>query len=166
MPLYLDACAVVKRYVDEGDGGTPVMDAIMGHPASWGGLLSNEWLLSEVTAALARKFRSGILTQRQYTKLLADFQREVAAVVSLVGVKPGYVDAAAALIAASANVRLHSGDALHLHTAAMLRADLDPTVPFVFVTADGGLERVAAASGLSTFNPGTQTLQELRALLT
>ncbi|HEX2203955.1 MAG TPA: hypothetical protein VHG91_11680 [Longimicrobium sp.] len=76
MPLYLDSDAVVKRYVDEGDGATATMDEIFSTPLLWGGLSSSEWLLPEVTAALTKKFRNGDLGAGQLTSLLGDFQAD------------------------------------------------------------------------------------------
>jgi predicted nucleic acid-binding protein len=164
MPLYLDSDAVVKRYIDEGDGGTAIMDEIFSDPASWGGLSSSEWLMPEVTSALAKKLREGDIGPRQFSALLATFQAEVGAVVTFVALEPGYVEAASGLISTYADHRFHAGDALHLHTAEMLNRDIGAGEPFVFVTSDKRLALVAAQRGLHTFNPATQTLAILQAV--
>lgn len=164
MPLYLDACAVVKRYVDEGDGGTAVMDAIFADPSRWGGLSSSEWLLAEVTAALAKKYREAAFGGRQFLELWTEFRSDTAAVIDLVDVEPGYVEGAALLLANSPGIRFHPGDALHLYTAEALRSELTHDVPLVFVTADGGLARVARAAGLAVFDPGAEPIEALAGL--
>lgn len=164
MPLYLDADAVVKRYVDEGDGATAIMDEIFSDPVSWGGLSSSEWLLPEVTAALAKKFRTGEFGERQFAALRQSFRDEAGQVVTFVAVERGYAEAASGLISTYAAKRFHAGDALHLHTAEMLSRDIGAEEPFVFVTSDVGLVAVAAERGLQTFNPATQPLANLRAV--
>lgn len=165
MPLYLDSDVVVKRYLDEGDGATAKMDAIFSSPESWGGLSSSEWLLAEVTAALAKKFRAGEIGRRQLDGVLAAFRAEIGIVVSAVELEPGSGAAAATLIDQHATVRFHAGDALHLHTAETLRRDLDPPEPIVFVTSDLGLSGIVARRGLPTFNPVTQPLSDLASAL-
>jgi predicted nucleic acid-binding protein len=163
MPLYLDSCAVVKRYVDEQDGATPTMDRVYADPALWGGLLSSAWLLPEVTASLAKKLRSGELTRRQFTGLMQAFRLETERVVTLSEVGAGYADAASSLLEATPEVRFHSGDALHLYTATAIRMGIGGAVPFVFVTADERLTDLVRSRGLSTFNPATEPIAALDA---
>jgi predicted nucleic acid-binding protein len=164
MPLYLDSDAVVKRYVDERDGATAIMDEIYSDPAPWGGLTSSEWLLPEVTAALSKKYRQGDLKWRQFSTLLADFRAESGALLTFVTPGSGDIEAASRLIGAHARVRFHAGDALHLHTAETLRREIGTGEPLVFVTSDAGLAGVAVQLGLPMFNPLSQTLADLESL--
>lgn len=165
MPLYLDADAVVRRYIDEGDGATAVMDAIFADPDAWGGLSSSEWLLPEVTAALAKKRRTGALNASRFAALLADFRAEVADLVTAIEFRGGEGARWAALIVRFARTRFHAGDAVHLLAAEELRRTLEPETPFVLVSADQGFGTVARLRGIPTFDPATQPLSDLRAAL-
>ena len=162
MPLYLDSCAVIKRYVDENDGGTTVMDQIMENPAWWGGLASSEWLRVEVVATLSKMLRSGTLKQRQFIRRYQDFTTELAAVVNLIPIEPGDTTAASALIRSDPDVRLESGDALHLHTAEQLGQRLGGQEKLVFVTSDRRLANLLSRRGIDFFDPVHHSVAGLR----
>lgn len=71
MIVYLDASALVKRYVAE--VGSKDVDALIVTAATLGtGVISR----TEVVAALARAFRSGVVTRRTATRALAAFTTE------------------------------------------------------------------------------------------
>ena len=134
----------------------------MGHPADWGGLSSSEWLLAEVISTFGKKLRSGLIRQAQHRKLLSDFRIEANLSISLVEIESGQVEEACRLLESFSGSKLHSGDALHLHVAELIQQGLDPGEPFVVVTADEGMEAVAARLGLPTFHPVKQPLRVLQ----
>ncbi|HET6765108.1 MAG TPA: type II toxin-antitoxin system VapC family toxin [Longimicrobiaceae bacterium] len=162
--LYLDASALVKRYVDEGDGGTPFIDAVMEEPQRWGGLVSSEWLLLEVTSALTRKLRSGRLDASTYAYLLRRFRNDAEG-LGLIEVGSEVIRAAAGMMEAVRGVeRFHSGDAIHLYTAQQLSSGVPEHDAFLFVTTDVGLMRTAQAIGMQAVDPRTQPVAHLEAI--
>jgi len=56
MPLFLDACALAKRYLREGRS-TSRMQAITGRPKRWGGLVVSSFVEIEVVSAIAKAAR-------------------------------------------------------------------------------------------------------------
>jgi predicted nucleic acid-binding protein len=163
MPLYLDADAVVKRYVNEGDGGTAVMDALFAAPLEWGGFTSSEWMQTEVTATLAKKVREGKLRHRKFEEALADFRAECGVVVTWIGIEAGDVLGGCEMLRHYAHAKkLQGGDAVHLHTAETLWNS--GGAPFALVTCDSTLTDIARLRGLPTFNPVLQPLSVLNAI--
>ena len=163
MPLYLDADAVVKRYINEGDGGTAVMDELFAAPLRWGGFTSSEWLQTEVTATFAKKVREGKLRLRKFEEAVADFRAECDAVVTWIGIEDGYILAGCEMLRKYAHAKkLHGGDALHLHTAETLWNSSG--APFVFVTCDNSFAEIVRLRGLSTYNPVSEPLSALEAI--
>lgn len=163
--LYLDACAVVKRYVDERDGATALMEQLLVDAAPWGGLVASEWMVLEFTSALAKKRRTGQLRPHAYGDLLSRFRVDVDG-MDLIPVDSATLDGATRLMERVGGTRsIHSGDAIHLHTAVQLRGDLDASGALVFVTADDGLKSVAAADGLPVFDPRFDRIPDLERLI-
>jgi len=56
MPLFLDACALAKRYIREGRS-TSRMRTITGRPKRWGGLFVSSFIEIEVVSAIAKAAR-------------------------------------------------------------------------------------------------------------
>ncbi|HLL82566.1 MAG TPA: type II toxin-antitoxin system VapC family toxin [Longimicrobium sp.] len=162
--LYLDACAAIKRYVDERDGATAVMEQVMVDAGRWGGVVSSGWLTLEFTSALTRKLRGGHVVVSVYSELLYRFRSDMNA-THLVPVDNAAVEAATHLMERVRGVtRFHSGDALHLHTARQIRSDLGETETLVLVTADDGLKAVAASHAIRVFDPRTDPIADLAQL--
>ena len=162
--LYLDACAAVKRYVDEHDGATAIMEQVMVDASDWGGVVSSGWLTLEFTSALTKKLRAGHLVGSVYSELLFRFRSDVNAMY-LVPVDNVPVEAATYLMERVGGVtRFHSGDALHLHTTLQLRSGLGDSDTLVLVTADDGLKAVAASHKVGVFDPRFDGIAELESL--
>jgi predicted nucleic acid-binding protein len=163
--LYLDASALVKRYVDEHDGATAIMDQFMVDAGRWGGLTSSEWLILEVTSALTRKLRGGTIASDTYQRLLPWFRAD-AERLRLIEVKRGVPLAASRLMETVQGAdRFHSGDAIHLHTAMQLQIDLDASDTLVFVTSDDGLRSVVARYNIPAFDPRSDRIPDLERLI-
>jgi predicted nucleic acid-binding protein len=160
--LYLDASALVKKYVDEGDEGTQAMKDITREAGAWGGLVSSEWLILEVASALTRKQRGGTISSSDFRRLIGRFREEVTA-LSLVTIGKGMPSAASRLMEDVQGVsRFHAGDAIHLYTAELLRARTEPGDAFVFAAADEGLLAVARSRRMPVFDPRTDSIETLR----
>jgi predicted nucleic acid-binding protein len=156
--VYLDACVLVKHYIDEGDNGTPVVDGIMAGAAGWGGLVSSELVIPEVTSALAKKMRERVINARELRRLLRKFRSDVNG-ITLIGVAPNTMSDASVMLESVADVRCDAVDAIHLHTAEfLLRSGSEP---LAFTTSDNGLTTAAKRRGLEVFDPRYQTLREL-----
>jgi len=56
MPLYVDACALAKRYLQEGRS-TQRMKEITGRSSRWGGLMVSSFVEIEVASAIAKAAR-------------------------------------------------------------------------------------------------------------
>jgi hypothetical protein len=162
--LYPDACAAVKRYVDEQDGATAIMEQVMVEAGRWGGVVSSGWLTLEFTSALTKKLRGGQVVVSVYSELLYRFRSDMNAMY-LVPVDSAAVEAAAYLVERVRGVtRFHSGDALHLHTALQVRSGLKETDTLVLVTADDGLKAVATYQKVQVFDPRFDRITDLDTL--
>ena len=161
--LYLDASAVVKRYVDEGDDGTATIEALVAGAREWGGLVSSEWLVLEVTSALARKVRGAKITEDEFHETLERFRADLDA-FSLLAVEEGQPVRAANLLATARGLdRFHAGDAIHLHTALQLSEALNGD-RIVLITTDEGFKVVARHHGMPVLDPRTERLDDLARL--
>jgi predicted nucleic acid-binding protein len=169
MPLYLDACAFAKRYLDEGVS-TERMREITGRFNDWGGFVVSSFVEPEVISALAKHARtasSGILRARfvrAYSEVVTAFRKDLGTgPVSVVPLSEALVAEAARLLEAHPEYTIGSGDAVHLATAKSLRPTLRTSL--IFVTADSGLEKAAKAEGLTTMNPMNEGLERLERFL-
>jgi predicted nucleic acid-binding protein len=163
--LYVDASALVKRYVEEeADGGGAMMDAVVSNAARWGGIASSEWLILEVTSALTKKLRGLKITRQAFDRHLRRFREDTRGLL-LIPVQSQGINGASRLMESLPSLdRFHSGDAIHLQTAIQLRDDIAGTEPLVFVTTDPGLQAVAARHNIQLFDPRTDTLEYLESL--
>jgi predicted nucleic acid-binding protein len=138
--LYLDASALVKRYVAEPSSAE--VEALIGRAQAVGtGVLSR----AEVAAALAKAARAGLITRESAAKALRAFNTDWEHMIRLQVSEP--------LVARAASLAWEHGlpgyDAVHLATALVWREMLDGTVSVA--TYDRELWRSAQASGLSVW---------------
>ena len=138
MIVYLDASALVKRYVAE--SGSTAVEALIGAARATGtGVVSR----AEVAAALAKAARVRLITREAAAKALEAFNAEWEHLVRL-----QLSESLAARAAALAwEHGLRGYDAVHLATALVWRETLGETV--TVATYDRELWRGAQASGLS-----------------
>ena len=138
MILYLDASALVKRYV--ADPGSAEVEALIARAQAVGtGVISR----AEVAAALAKAARAGIVTRESATKALQAFNADWEHMIRLQLGEP--LVARAAALAWEHGLRGY--DAVHLATALLWREMLGE--PISVATYDRELWRGAQASGLS-----------------
>lgn len=137
MILYLDASALVKRYVAE--AGSSEVAAAIGS----GRLLATAVISrAEVTAALARAVRLKFVTRKAATAGLSDFEADWPDLIRL--------EVSEAVVARAASVAWQQGlrgyDAVHLASALHWQEALGEAV--TLATYDRELWRGAQASGL------------------
>lgn len=140
MIVYLDASALVKRYVAE--AGSPEVEALINEAQAIGTAVISR---AEVAAALARAARSGLVTSEAATKALQAFNADWEHLVRLQLGEP--LAARAAALAWEHGLRGY--DAVHLASALAWSESLGETL--AVATYDRELWRGARASGLSAW---------------
>ena len=138
MIVYLDASALVKRYVAEA-GSAEVESLIAGAQAVGTAVLSR----AEVAAALAKAARVGLITREAAMKALEAFNADWEHLIRLQLGEP--LAARAATLAWEHGLRGY--DAVHLAMALVWRETLGEAV--TVATYDRELWRGAQASGLT-----------------
>ena len=137
MILYLDASALVKRYVAE-VGSAEVAAVIEAARATATGVVSR----AEVAAALAKASRVGVVTREEAGKALAEFDAEWRDLIRIEVNEP--IVARAATLAWAQGLRGY--DAVHLACALVWQESLGD--PVTLATYDRELWRGAQAAGL------------------
>ena len=143
MILYLDSSALVKVYVRE-VGSDTVRRALASSAQAATAVVA----IPEFHAAVARRVRESMLSERQAAAARSDFEADVTHYLV-----PDVDRALAHRAAELATVRgLRGFDAVHLAAALKLAEDLAlPDV--VFASADRQLRREAANEGLTVLEP-------------
>ena len=140
MIVYLDASALVKRYVAE--AGSAEVEALIGEAQATGTAVLSR---AEVAAALAKAARVGLVTRESALKALQSFNADWEHLIRLQFGEP--LAARAATLAWEHGLRGY--DAVHLAMALVWRETLGETV--TVATYDRELWRGAQASGLSSW---------------
>lgn len=169
MPLFLDACALAKRYIPEGVSSHR-MQEITGRFDRWGGFVVSSLIEPEVISALAKHARAqGAAAEHHYRKhprVVNMFRRDLSLpVFTIIPVTDEEVEAAADLLKAHPEYAIGAADAIHLATALALLKQGQSGTPLVFVTADKGLAEAAREKGLTVFNPLYQGAEELEEIV-
>ena len=140
MIVYLDASALVKRYIAE--AGSPEVEALIGEAQAIGTAVISR---AEVAAALARAARIGLVAREAAAKALQAFNTDWEHLVRLQLSEP--LAARAAVLAWEHGLRGY--DSVHLASALVWSETLGETV--AVATYDRELWRGAKASGLSAW---------------
>jgi predicted nucleic acid-binding protein len=146
---YLDASAIVKRYLHE--NGSQWVTALWQRPGAVS-LFSAELVDVEVVCALSRAQREGRIGVKRRNESAALFTLEVHEALESISVSTEARQSAHRL---ALRHPLRAYDAIHLATALALEQRLrwsGISVP-VFVSADTNLLTVARAEGLAVENP-------------
>lgn len=147
---YLDASALVKRYVDE--NGSDWIRQIT-KPSTQNTILLAEITLAEIAAALGARHRaSNGITEEERDRALSRFLQDCDEYFLLLPVDRPIIDRAVEL---TQNYRLRGYDAVQLATALVTNSLLETKSlsSLVIVTADTDLNSAAAAEGLPVANP-------------
>ena len=137
MIVYLDASALVKRYVAE--AGSPEVEAMIGNAQAAGTAVVSR---AEVAAALARAARVGLVTREAAAKAVEAFNADWEHLIRLQMGEP--LASRAAALAWEHGLRGY--DAVHLAAALVWRESVGE--PVTVATYDRELWRGAQASGL------------------
>lgn len=170
MPLFLDACALAKRYLPE-HASSRRMKEITGRFDRWGGFVVSAFIEPEVLSAFAKYAREHPVYPYEYLRrhpqVVDRFRKELSnPAFTIVRVDDDVIAEASNLLRRHPEYAIHAGDAVHLVTAISLRADMGADDDeLVFVTADRGLEEAARAEGFVTLNPMRQGISELREMV-
>jgi hypothetical protein len=164
MPLFLDARALAKRYLQEGRS-TQTMKEITGRPARWGGLFVSSFIEIEVVSAICKSARNYPLHGRRAAvaaipRVVAGFRQELrmSRAFSVVGMDDAILGSAMDLLIRLNTREFGAGDAIHLASAVAVS---EPAAPLVFVTADSALPGAARDSGLEVFDPNYEGVDAL-----
>lgn len=165
MPILFDACALLKRYYDERDGGKEFVDEVMGHPGRWGGLTASAIIIAEVVSGLSRKQKvpKAGLSLSAFHVLVREFHQDIQH-LRLITADEGLASGAASLLAAHPHWKIRAGDAIHLATAVETQDSLDFGDVLILVTADRGLFDAAIEIGVAACNPAKQGTDHLAAI--
>src|SRR6202008_525891 len=150
MPLFLDACALAKRYVNEGRS-TQTMKEITGRPTRWGGLIVSRWVEIETVSALANHVRRS--PPHAQAEALARFPQTGATprkdlrsgAFNIIEVEDEITASAMQLLVDHPRQEIGAGDAVHLAGARGAQTRL---LDLVFLNSDGPLYRAAEGVAL------------------
>lgn len=160
--FYLDASALVKRYVLE--KGSPHVHAILdGVPHNRIYLLNVG--AGEVVSILVRKRNAGSISTASFGQAYVDFETEIlrAAAIRKQSVSNRLALSSFPLIVAHS---INSTDAIMLRSALVIARKLRAGGgDLVLVASDQRLLRAAQAEGLTTFDPETQDQAALARLI-
>jgi predicted nucleic acid-binding protein len=146
---YLDISALIKRYVDE--AGSPWLRTLLdAQPRP--SIVVVHLVIVEVTSALMRRVREGILTNAEYAQAQNAFRADCLRQYELVTAVDDVIDQAHRLLE---TYQLRAYDAVHLATAVVSNRALlaNNLAPLIFISADDRLNRAASAEGLAVDNP-------------
>jgi predicted nucleic acid-binding protein len=165
MPIFLDACAIAKRYLQEGRS-SQTMRWIISRPRNWGGLIVSSFVEIEVASAIAKAARSTPRWQqdemvRAVPRTVGSFVSEYrSGAFSTIDLTPEVLKAGVEELTSNPLHEIGAGDAIHLVTALAFSA-ANPADPLVFVTADQGLYEAAKHHGLRVYNPNFESSERL-----
>lgn len=146
---YADTSALVKRYVDE-EGSAWLRATLDAQPSP--SIVVVHLLLVEVTSALTRRVREGVLIPTEYTQIQHAFRRDCLNEYEIVVAVGEVIDQANRLLEARP---LRAYDAVHLAAAVVTNEQLlaNELAPLTFLCADDRLNDTASAMGLAVDNP-------------
>ncbi|WP_423223682.1 type II toxin-antitoxin system VapC family toxin [Candidatus Amarolinea aalborgensis] len=148
---YLDTSALIKRYVDE-VGSRWLRATLNGKPRP--AMITVHLVIVEVTSALMRRVREGVLTDAEYVQVQNAFRADCLRQYELVTAVDDVIDQANRLLE---TYSLRAYDAVHLATAVVSNRHLlaNDLAPLAFLSADDRLNQAASAEGLTVDNPNT-----------
>lgn len=146
---FFDSSAVVKRYVSE-TGTAWVLRLV--DPRANNHIHLARITGVEVIAAITRRNREGSLSANDAANAIADFRYDFSTAYRTVEITPGLIASAMQLAETHA---LRGYDAVQLAAALEVNAHtISLGLPAItLVSADGGLNRAAIISGLTTDDP-------------
>jgi predicted nucleic acid-binding protein len=146
---YVDTSALVKRYVDE-TGSNWLRTALGAEPPP--SIIIVHLAVVEMTSALTRRLREGVLTTAEHAQLQNAFRSDCLNEYEIAVAVGNIIDQANRLLEA---YPLRAYDAVHLATAVVANQRLvdNNLPPLIFLSSDDRLNDAASAEGLTVDNP-------------
>ncbi|MBN1316479.1 MAG: type II toxin-antitoxin system VapC family toxin [Anaerolineales bacterium] len=146
---YVDTSALVKRYADE--TGSVWFRAIFSAKPS-PSIITVHLSVVEITSALTRRLREGVLASAEYAQLQNMFRSDCMNEYEIVTAVGNIIDQANRLLEA---YPLRAYDAVHLATAVVANQRLvdNGLAPLIFLSSDDRLNDAAISEGLTVDNP-------------
>jgi predicted nucleic acid-binding protein len=146
---YVDTSALVKRYIDE-VGSDWIRTTLSQSPPPC--LIVVNLAIVEMTSALARRRRDGLLTPPEYAQVQDAFRSDCLSEYRIVAAVDSIIDEANRLLE---RYPLRAYDAVHLAAAVVTNRHLlaDGLAPLAFLSADDRLNDAALAEGIAVDNP-------------
>ncbi len=146
---YLDTSALVKRYVNE--VGSSWLRGLLGSKAP-PAIVVVHFVTVEVTSALMRRLREGVLNTAEYEQAQDAFHFDCLHEYDMVTAVGEVIDRARRLVEKHP---LRAYDAVHLSAALIVDEELlaNDLPPLLFMSADDRLNHAASAEGLAVDNP-------------
>jgi predicted nucleic acid-binding protein len=146
---YVDTSALVKRYVDETGSGW-LRTALGAEPSP--SVIIVHLAVVEMTSALTRRLREGVLTTAEHAQLQNAFRSDCLNEYEIAVAVGNIIDQANRLLEA---YPLRAYDAVHLATAVVANQRLvdNNLPPLIFLSSDDRLNDAASAEGLTVDNP-------------
>jgi uncharacterized protein len=147
--FFLDSSALAKRYVRE-TGTSFVLELFRARNNSR--VYVANLTLVEVTAAIARRERSGSISTADARKSVSRFRKHFSGTFRIVELTSPLIERAAELAEARG---LRAYDSVQLSSALIVNEEriAQGAAPIIFVCADAALNSAAISEGLSVDNP-------------
>ncbi len=162
--FWLDASAVVKRYIEE-TNGTPEMRYFFGHVPPERMMICRSVTIGEVISIFVRRKNNREITTVDFNQIKQLFETEITQQSDVVKVYPTNNQA-------DDSVRLIETYSINSADAIILQCAIDTTIELrmnednlVLVSSDKGLIRASRNEGLLTFNPETDSQTTLDVLI-
>ena len=146
---YMDTSALAKRYIDEA-GSDWVRTTLRQLPSP--SVIVVNLAIVEMTSALTRRRRDGLLTPLEYAHIQDAFRSDCLNEYRIVAAVDSILDEANRLLEQHL---LRAYDAVHLATAVVANRRLlgERLAPLTFLSADDRLNDAASAEGITVDNP-------------
>lgn len=156
--LFLDACALAKRYLRE--PGSDTMHAIVGAPEFRGRLFVAEHIEGEMLSLLNANFRRGLLSARALRVARGEFYTHFPTIFAVVPARPEIAENARNILNLHARHAVTHPDALHLAAAKYVAINL-PAADLLLATSDGPMKAIAKRLRIPLFDPETDSIESL-----
>ena len=156
--LFLDTCALFKRYVAE--RGSDTMRAIVGTAEFRGRLFVCERIHGEILSSFGNAFRKRRLDKKAYRTACREFYSHYPSIFGVVEDNESIREDSIQILSKYYRIGITHPDATHLAAQTYLaRALPDPNL--TLVTSDGGLKAVARRRRVPIFDPETDRLTDI-----
>ncbi len=159
MPLFLEASALVKLYVQE--PGSKSIEAIIDQAHAFGELYISELSVAEVVSAIVKKVRIGELRERYANLQCRTFAEDCRHTFFVTEIDSALLTDAANLLSRHGFAsKFGAGDAIQLACANKVRREMSPPL-YTLVASDAGFNAAARAAGHQVWDPENDDIARL-----